>query len=139
MMGPSTHPLLKLPLRSQRQQGTDNWGNRLSGRAGVWTQDVDGPRPRGAHWLSPVVAGLCPEQAGQDQPLGRVAHGHQLLVWNLCKDVGGLQGVPLRHGLGGAAEVPEGTRGSIVAALRGVGGVSRGVPVGGGCSGTPQP
>ena len=77
-----------------------------------------GPRPREAHWLSPVVAGLCPKKAGQDQPLGGVAHGHQLLVWNLCEDVGGLQGVPLRHGLGGAAEVPEGACGSIVAALQ---------------------
>ena len=78
-----------------------------------------GPWLQGARRLLPVVAGLRPEEAGQDQPLGGVAHGHQLLFWNLCEDVGGLQGVPLRHGLGGAAEVPEIARGPIVAALRG--------------------
>ena len=75
----------------------------------------------GAQWPSPVVAGLRPEQAGQDQPFSGVAHGHQLRVWNLCEDVGGLKGIPFRHGLGGAAEVPEGARGSIVAALQRVG------------------
>ena len=82
--------------------------------------------------LSPVAAGLGPKQAGQDQPLGGVAHLHQLALWHLREDVGGLQEVPLRHGLGGAGEVPEGAHSPVEAALR----KSTGVLVG---AGSPPP
>lgn len=71
----------------------------------------------GLGWLSPVVAGLSSKQAGQDHLLAGVAHLHQLLLRHLCKDVGGLQAVPLCHCLGSAGEVPEGALGPVEATL----------------------
>lgn len=102
---------------------------QAAGKRLAWA--VHPGRPVGLGQLSPVAAGLCPEQAGQDQLLSRVAHLHQLLGWHLGEDVGGLQQVPLCHRLGDTGEVPEGAHSPIEAALE----EPRGVLVGAGTAG----